>query len=144
MTTATALDRAVWDAIAAGLEAAWNTSNGEGYAAFFTEDADFVNVFGHHGKGRPAIADGHNMIFRTVYAGSVVRTTVTGGRLLTDDVALIHMDSRLQVPQGPMAGEIHAIPSAVLVRTGDGWKIAAFHNTMIKEPPFAHNNGLRQ
>jgi uncharacterized protein (TIGR02246 family) len=141
---ATALDQALWDALAAGLESAWNAGNGDAFAAFFTEDADFVNIFGHRGKGRPAIAEAHKMIFRTVYAGSLMKCTVTHSRLLSDEVALIHLKSCVQVPQGPMAGEIHAVPSAVLVCGRDRWKIAAFHNTMIKEPPSAHNNGRPQ
>jgi uncharacterized protein (TIGR02246 family) len=142
--TATVLDEAVWDAMAAGLESAWNAGNGEAYASFFAEDADFINIFGHHGKGRRAIAEAHNMILHTVYAGSTVRCTVTQARMLTGDCAVIHLESRLQVPQGPMAGELHAVPSAVVVRSRDRWKIAAFHNTLVKEPPFAHNNGRPQ
>jgi uncharacterized protein (TIGR02246 family) len=143
LKTATVLDEAVWDAMAAGLESAWNAGNGEAYASFFAEDADFINIFGHHGKGRRAIAEAHNRIFQTVYAGSTVRCTVKQARLLTGDTALIHLESHLHVPQGPMAGDLHAVPSAVLVRSRDRWQIAAFHNTLVQPPPFAHNNGSR-
>jgi len=139
---ATEADQATWTALAASLEAAWNAGSGDGFAAHFAEDADFVNIFGHYGKGRPAIAEAHNAIFRTVYAGSRLAYTVLRARYLTMDVALMHLDARLRIPSGPMVGEKHSIPSLVLTRTGDHWKIASFHNTLIEEPPREHNNGL--
>jgi uncharacterized protein (TIGR02246 family) len=134
-------DQAALEAIVAGLEKAWNSGDGTGYGSHFTEDADFVNIFGHHGKGRQAIAAAHDQIFSTVYKGSVNRLELTGTRMLAPNVALAHMRASLEVPAGPMAGRIEALPSAVLVRDQGGWKIAAFHNTRMQAPPFAIDYG---
>jgi hypothetical protein len=35
----------------------------------------------------------------------------------------------LRVPDGPLAGEIRTLASAVFVRDDVGWLIASFHNT---------------
>lgn len=129
------------ETVVAGLEKAWNTGDGGAFAAFFAEDADFVNIFGMHAKGKQAIADGHNMIFRTVYAGSVLSCRIKQTRMIADEVALVHMGSRLRVPQGPLAGEMNSVPSAVLKRNGAEWKIVAFQNTLVQSPPPLRDRG---
>jgi len=134
-------DRPAIETVVAGLETAWNAADGTAFASVFAEDADLVNVYGMHGKGKQAIADAHNMIFRTVYAGSVVRYKVTQARMIADDVALAHIAAHLEVPQGPLAGEMNAAPSVVLKRNGTEWNIVAFHNTIVQPPPPLHNNG---
>lgn len=130
----------VLQAIVADLQDAWNAGDGVAYAASFAEDADFVNIFGMHGKGKQAIADGHNMIFRTVYAGSRLEIKVKQARNISHDVALLHLEAHLHVPQGPMAGDLHSVPSVVFKRTGEQWQIVAFQNTLVQPPPPMHNN----
>lgn len=120
---------AVIEAIVADLETAWNEGDGERFGSYFAENADFVNVYGMHGQGRPAIAQAHDRILRTVYAGSVMACTVKMVRMLAEDVALVHIDSRLWVPQGPLEGQLKALPSMVVTRELGEWKIASFHNT---------------
>jgi uncharacterized protein (TIGR02246 family) len=131
----------VIDDIVAGLEKAWNDGDGAAFASYFAEDADFVNVYGMHGLGRPAIARAHDMILRTIYAGSAMAFTTRSVRMLGDDVALVHIDAHLWVPQGPLEGQRRALPSMVVTRRGDAWKIASFHNTFVAAPPPLHNNG---
>jgi len=135
-TQTTAIEDIVMD-----MEAAWNESDAVRFSSYFAEDADFVNVYGMYGKGREAITKAHDAIFRTVYAGSVVAYTVRSVRLLSPDVALVHIDAQLFVPQGPLTGQLKAIPSVVLTRQGEAWKIASFHNTFVTAPPPLHNNG---
>ena len=134
-------DRAALESIVADLEKAWNAGDGSAFARHFTDDADFVNVFGFYGKGRQPIADAHDRIFSTVYKGSVNRYVVKQARMLAPNVALVHIRATLDVPIGPPSGRFEALPSAVFVREGGEWKIAAFHNTLIQEPPSAHNHG---
>lgn len=129
-------DRAGAEAIAAALTAAWNAADGPAFAREFTEDADFVNIFAMHGVGRAAIAAAHTMIFETIYRGSRNAFTVEDVRSLREDVVVAHVSARLHVPQGPMAGDLRALATAVLVREGGAWKIAAFHNTKEEKPPF--------
>jgi uncharacterized protein (TIGR02246 family) len=116
------------------LQDAWNAADGAAFAAPFADDADFVNVHGLHARGRDVIAQGHEGIFRSIYAGSTVRYEIEGARLLRDGVALVHLHATLRVPAGPMAGEHEARPSMVLTRDGGAWRIASFHNTVIQAP----------
>ena len=104
--------------------------DGSAFAAPFAADADFVNIRGEHFRGRQAIAAGHAAIFRTIYAGSTTQMTVEAARLMRPDVALVHVRSVLDAPQGPLAGRHGALFSVVLTKEAGGWEIAAFHNTL--------------
>ena len=123
-------DRAAIEALVGQLEAAWKAMDGSAFAAPFASEADFVNIRGEHFSGRSAIAAGHAAIFRTIYAGSTTRMTVEAIRLLRPDVALVHVHSLLDAPQGPLAGRHGARFSMVLTKGARGWEIAAFHNTL--------------
>lgn len=127
-------DRTALEAIVHRMESAWNAGDGAAFAAPFAEDADFVNVRGDHMKGKSVIAQGHDGIFRTIYAGSVNSYTIESARLLRPDVALVHVDAALKVPQGPLAGEHAACFSMVLLKNAGEWEIASFHNTMKAAP----------
>jgi uncharacterized protein (TIGR02246 family) len=121
------------EALVRRLEAAWNSADATAFAACFAEDADFVNVNGLHAQGREAIARGHDEIFNGIYAGSDVSYAVEQVRALRGDVALLHAHAAHNVPAGPLAGSHEARWSAVLVRDGAGWEIAAFQNTLVKD-----------
>jgi uncharacterized protein (TIGR02246 family) len=123
-------DQAGLERIVNQLEAAWNAMDGGAFAGPFASDADFVTIRGEHFRGRSAIAAGHAVIFRTIYAGSTVRFTVETARLLRPEVALVHVRSVLNAPSGPLAGEHSACFSMVLTKDRGGWEIAAFHNTL--------------
>jgi uncharacterized protein (TIGR02246 family) len=123
-------DRAELEQVVAHLESSWNVWDGDAFAEPFAADADFVNIRGEHMRSRPAIAAGHDRIFRTIYAGSSVRMTLEAARLLRNEVALAHVDSLLLIPAGPMAGSLRARFSIVLTKGNAGWEIAAFHNTI--------------
>ena len=127
-------DRAGLERIVAQLEAAWNAMDGPAFAAPFASHADFVTIRGEHFRGRPAIAAGHSAIFGTIYAGSTNRLTVENARLLRAEVALVHVHSVLDTPQGPLAGRHRARFSLVLTRESEGWVIAALHNTIETGP----------
>ncbi len=128
-------ERVELESIVGRLEAAWKAMDGSAFAMPFAEDADFVNIRGEHFRGRPAIAAGHTAIFRTIYTGSTVQLTIETVRLLRMDVALMHVQSVLDVPQGPLAGRHRACFSMVLTKEANGWEIAGFHNTLQDPPP---------
>jgi uncharacterized protein (TIGR02246 family) len=113
------------------LKRAWNEADGRAFGEPFAPDADFVDIRGEHHRGRGAIAAGHQAIFDSIYAGSSVDYELTGARELSGDVILAHATGFLRVPSGPLAGEHNSLLSMVLVRGGDGWEIAAFHNTLV-------------
>ena len=118
------------------LEEAWNAADGAAFAAPFADDADFVAIRGDHHRTRDAIATGHQHIFDTFYRGTTLRYSLTHARRLTDDVILVHASQSMDAPPGPLAGAQGATATLVLVRTADGWKVAAFHNTLVQGQPF--------
>jgi uncharacterized protein (TIGR02246 family) len=113
------------------LERAWNEADGRAFGEPFAPDADFVDIRGQHHHGRGAIAAGHQAIFDSIYTGSSTDYELTGARELSGDVILAHATGVLRVPSGPLAGEHGAVQSLVLVRGGDRWEIASFHNTLV-------------
>jgi uncharacterized protein (TIGR02246 family) len=115
----------------AQLENAWNAADGAAFAEPFAEDADFVNIRGEHIRTREAIAMGHQGIFNTIYKGSVVRYQVAGVRSIAPGVLLAHVNATLNAPTGPLAGEHRSLFTVVLAQNEDGWRIAAFHNTLV-------------
>jgi len=135
----TSLERLVED-----LEAAWNAADGAAFAEAFTDDADFVNVYGMHVRGKTGIAAGHHFIFTTIYKDSKVEYHVVSTRDLAPGVALVHGSAKLNVPAGPMAGRHEAMWTGVATRLDDGWKLTAFHNTFVKEPPIPVPTALQQ
>ena len=128
-------DRAEIQAVLDSLAAAWDRGDGAGFAAPFAEDADFINILGMHLRGRAPIAAQHDRIFTGIYAGSTAALHLTQARWLADGVAYAVVDCAIEVPTGPWTGRVETKASAVLVRTGGGWRIAAFHNTRLGEMP---------
>ncbi len=116
------------------LEEAWNAADGARFARPFAEDADFVNIRGEHLRTREVIAKGHQAIFDTIYAGSVVRYNVAGVRAIAPAVLLAHVRATLNAPTGPLAGEHRSLFTLVLVQDQNTWNIAAFHNTLVTLP----------
>ena len=123
-------ERIVSDLIA-GLEDAWNAGDGPAFAQPFAQDADFVNIRGEHFRTREAIAKGHQGIFNTIYKGSIVRYQVAGVREIAKGILLAHVKTLLNAPTGPLAGEHRSLFTVVLAEREDGWRIEAFHNTLI-------------
>jgi uncharacterized protein (TIGR02246 family) len=110
---------------------AWNEADGQAFGEPFAPDADFVDIRGEHHRGREAIAAGHQAIFDSIYEGSSVGYELTGARELSGGVILAHATAVLIAPSGPLAREHSSMLSMVLVRGGDGWEIAGFHNTLV-------------
>jgi uncharacterized protein (TIGR02246 family) len=121
--------------IAARLEQAWNAGDGEGFAAPFTEAADFVDLRGTHHHGRAEIAEGHVGIFGSIYRDSRITYVVTGARAIGTEVIVAHSTGHLAVPAGPLAGERDAVQTLVIAREDGAWKVTAFHNTLVAPPP---------
>ena len=60
---------AIYDAIQVYADA-WNYHGGKGFGDSFTEDADFVNIFGMNFIGRNEIEERHLKIIQTLFKGS--------------------------------------------------------------------------
>jgi uncharacterized protein (TIGR02246 family) len=113
------------------LERAWNEADGRAFGEPFSAKSDFVTIRGDHLRGQEAIAAGHQAIFDSIYKGSSTNFELIQARELSDDVILAHATALLRAPSGPLAGEHSAVQSLVLVREGNEWKIAGFHNTLV-------------
>jgi len=118
--------------IASELEQAWNTADGERFSGPFTRDADFVTIRGEHYRTRDVIARGHQAIFDSVFKGSVIQFEVESTRALSPAVLLGHVKGKVDVPSGPLTGRHEAFATLVLVEDQGAWRIAAFHNMLIK------------
>ena len=113
------------------LERAWNTADGVAFGEPFSADADFVAIRGDLHTGRDAIAEGHQQIFDTIYAGSTVRYQVLQARALDGGVIVAHVRGTLNAPSGPLAGEHASTITVVLRKRADNYEVAAFHNTLV-------------
>ena len=112
----------------------WNQGDGQAFAASFTEDADYIVVNGTYLKGRQAIAAAHQQLFETRFQGSRLEGFLKHIRFLSDDIALMHVHGRPQIPgQAVPAPEQYSIQTMVAIRHADEWSITAFQNTPIQQ-----------
>lgn len=114
----------------------WNTKSGAEFAKPFAEDADYVVINGMQIKGRPAINEGHQRIFDTIYKNSTLAYEITQIRFLRPDVAVVHVRTALSVtaPDNSTRTSDGRI-TLVMTKNKDKWEIAAFQNTQIQPPP---------
>jgi uncharacterized protein (TIGR02246 family) len=111
----------------------WNQGDGQAFAAHFTEDADYIVVNGTHLKGRQAIATALQQQFETRFRGSRLQGFVKNIRFLSDDIALVHLHGRPQIPdQAVPAPEQYSIQTLIGIRQDDGWRFTSFQNTLIQ------------
>jgi uncharacterized protein (TIGR02246 family) len=136
MTTTTAdlriveRDRAEIEDILTQTIAAWNRSDGDQFAAPFTDTADFVAFEGTHLKGRDEIAAFHREIFATAVQGTRLDGGVRFVRLLTPDVAVMHSwVTYVNLPgkEEPTRGRL-SMQLYVITRTDGGWRGEAMLN----------------
>jgi uncharacterized protein (TIGR02246 family) len=112
----------------------WSRGDGQAFAASFTEDADYIVVNGTYLKGRQAIAAAHQQLFETLFQGSRLEGFMKNIRFLSDDIALVHLHGRPQIPgQAVAAPEQYSIQTMIGIKRADGWRFTAFQNTLIQQ-----------
>ena len=126
------------------LSDAWKNGDGEAFAQCCTNDVDFINLLGMHAKGRRTVAELHEKIFRGPYEGSTVAFDIESVRMIAPDAALAIVTSRLDIPSGPVKGIVSSIASVLLVRDGDRWRLANFHNTRREATQSDHLSIMRK
>jgi uncharacterized protein (TIGR02246 family) len=117
------------------LETAWNASDSRGFAAPFTEDADFIQIYGLEMEGRPAIDSSHRHIFDTIYKGSHNSLSLRRVRFVRPDVAIAFGQAHLKFHESGETREIRSRPTMIVVKDQGRWQIVAFQNTRIAEMP---------
>jgi len=108
----------------------WNNHSGRGFADHFSENADFINIFGMHLHGKVAIQKWHDEILNTFLKGSTF--TLTELKLREVQPGLVLAFVRWEV-EGICSGEgrevVNGIFSHVFIHHEDSWKITATQGT---------------
>src|SRR5215470_2635289 len=131
-------DIASVESLASRWQTAWNQHDMRALADLFTDDADFVNVFGARWKGRQQIEQAHEQRHRTRFAATVWRNTEVRVQSVAMDVALLHVawsrTGDLDF-EGKPKPETRGIFTWVATRRSDRWLIRAAQNTNVIEVP---------
>ncbi|WP_330961238.1 SgcJ/EcaC family oxidoreductase [Photobacterium sp. 53610] len=117
-------------------QTAWNVHDMQAFGSLFTEDATFVNRFGHYVRGINEILALHTPIHETIYQDSMLSNQLIDIDHISDDVAIIHFWSRLSAGEAHPAGphELDTLILAVLKKCHAGWRIRALENVTLTNP----------
>jgi uncharacterized protein (TIGR02246 family) len=117
-------------------QAAWNMHDMSALGSLFTQDATFVNRFGHYVKGVEAIIALHAPIHATIYSDSKLENELIDCVMIGGGVAIAHFWSRLCCgaahPAGPHA--VDTLILAVLTPNERKWRIRALENVTLTNP----------
>ena len=97
------------------MEQAWNDADGSAFAAVFVPDTEFVDVRGGYHHGRDEVADGHQALFDSIYAGSTVRYVVDVARSISPGGIVALASGTMCAPIGPLQGTNHARMTVTIV-----------------------------
>ncbi len=109
---------------------AWNRGSGEGFAAPFSETADFITFEGIHLKGRKEIAAFHQQAFDTVIKGTRLGGEVNFIRFVNSQLALMLVDIKIMLPgQSETSPPRDSLPLYVVTKGNEGWQVEGLLNT---------------
>lgn len=111
----------------------WDAGNPDGYAEVYTCDGDCVSFLGMHYRGREAIAGSSEVpragsIFKRLLRGARLKVEITDLRFVTPDLAVVHAVCGA-TRKARLSGRNVRTNTSVAVRTADGWRLTASHNT---------------
>jgi uncharacterized protein (TIGR02246 family) len=102
---------------------AWARGDGDGYAACFAEESDYITFNGIHLRGRAENAKLHGALFRSVLKGTKLSAETESIELLGSGVALVHtVGSRRK----------KSYQTYVMVNSDGEWLIRSFQNTRFQ------------
>jgi uncharacterized protein (TIGR02246 family) len=116
------------EALRQGYVAAWDRADASAIADFFVPDGDFTNPTGFHAQGHANIAAFYAQAFAAGYAGSHGGLKLLRTRMVAPGVMLVDGEWSIRsarTPQGAARPGERGLATAVLVRTGGKWRIAA-------------------
>jgi len=120
-------DRMAIDKIVEHLTHAWNECEGKGFADYYTQDADFVNIFGTAFVGKQEIENRHVKILATIFKGSQFEVLETRLREVKPDVVIGQVYWEVTNAPKPMRG----IFTHTFVKNNGDWEITSTQNTLI-------------
>lgn len=115
---------------------AWNEHKGKGSADYYTEDADFVNIFGMAFSGKQEIEDRHIKIHETFLKDSIFTVTDLKIKEVRPDVAIVQVYwivNGIQKLAPPAKDSMKGIFTHAFIKNNDAWEITSTQNTMVKE-----------
>ena len=119
-----------------GFESAWNVHDMVALGDLFTADATLVNRFGHFVRGRDEIISLHTPIHETIYSDSTLENELIDVARIGEDVAVVHLWSRLSAGKAHPAGphQVDTVILTVLKKHENSWRICALENVTLTNP----------
>jgi uncharacterized protein (TIGR02246 family) len=127
-------DESAVRAVVSEFASTWNRHDMPGMHNLDTEDVEWINITGHHWRGKAMVYRGHDTIHRTMCAKSRVSIESSIIRAIAPDVAIAVSTIKvgpLTIPSGQEIPELKTRGTFILVKHGVTWKIAHFHNTTV-------------
>lgn len=117
------------------LEEGWNKASGTDFVTRFADTSEFVTIRGelHRKSTKLYLANAHQGLFMSIYKDSKVVYQLLQAMYINEQTILVHVQTELDAPVGPLAGKNFSTVSLVLLQVGNEWKIRAFHNTLVKK-----------
>ena len=113
----------------------FNKHDADAATEMYTSDADFVNVRGDKYAGAAEIRQKLAAIFSTRGKNATLKTQNVTIRLINRDLAFAHVTnelSGLSDTAGVNLPSHQELSIRVFIKESGNWRVAAFHNTMIK------------
>lgn len=121
-----------------GFANAFNAKDVDALALLFSDDAEFVNIFGMRMRRRDGIVAGHAWAFDGPLRGRVIRFDQVDQLSVTDDVAVLHAHClRERRPDAPAEGlpDGRSVLVFVTRRDSEGWRVVAATNVTEAATP---------
>jgi uncharacterized protein (TIGR02246 family) len=114
----------------------WNRHDMKGMHDLDTDDVEWINVVGHHWRGKETVTRGHVAIHKGMSATTTVVVQSTTTRSIAPNVAIIvatMLFSATQDPRYPWAkpSSTKCRGSFTAVKRDGVWKLVHFQNTII-------------
>ena len=119
----------------------WNKGDAELYSSHFATEGTFTNILGMFFIGHKPFVDRHDQIFKGVFRGTVLQLNVVSLQFVKPDVAIVETLCWVSgiSKEGPSPGtnldakgRLVTRLLQVMVKSGEDWKITAYHNIDIK------------
>lgn len=126
-----------------GFADAWNHHDMKAMHDLDTDDVEWVNVVGHHWRGKETVRRGHTAIHKGMDAHSTVKVESVSLHPIAPDVAVavatLHFLRTATDPLYTGNGDTKTRGSFTMVKRDGVWKIAQFQNTII-DPKAEHDD----
>jgi len=112
----------------------WNRHDMKAMHDLVSEDVEWINVVGHHWRGKAAVYRGHDAIHRGMFANTDMSVASATIRFITRRVAVavatMHFGPSTD-PRWPTRPASKTRGSFTLLNLDGAWKIAHFQNTNV-------------